>query len=158
MTHEETAVISGLLSLPRGVEGELSRYESHAILDHGQVRKVMVDRKTGLVTVYDGKDDLLGWTERDAKNLRQVVLANGERPAVAIEDKLFSRVVWIEGTKHKAVMMLEGLKRVFGTERLNLEHRDFQSEVKFRCAPELEVAALIVAFEIYCSGNYPAGE
>jgi hypothetical protein len=61
--------------------------------------------------------------------------------------------VWIDNTKHKAVMMLEGRKRVFGNERLSLEHRDFKSEVRFRCAPGLEVAAVIVAFEVYCTGN-----
>ena len=70
-----------------------------------------------------------------------------------MEDTLFSRVVWLEETRYKAVMMLEGRKRVFGNDRLRLEHRDFTSEVRFRCAPELLVAGIIVAFEVYGAGN-----
>ena len=90
--------------------------------------------------------------------IRQVVLPGNVRPPVFIEDKLFSRVVWLEEARYKAVMMLEGRKRVFGNDRLRVEHRDFTNEVRFTCVPELLVPALIVAFEIYCAGNCQAGE
>jgi hypothetical protein len=153
MENDKPPVVSGLLSLPRFITGSMSRFESDAVLDDGRTRRVAWDRKTRLATVYDENNNLLGWTERGEKGFRQVVLANGTRPPVAIQDKLFSRIIWIDDTKHKSVMMLEGSKRVFGNARLNLQHRDFSSEVRFRCVPELEVAAIIVAFEVYCVAN-----
>ncbi|HEX2749347.1 MAG TPA: hypothetical protein VHM91_15165 [Verrucomicrobiales bacterium] len=153
MANDKTPLAGGLVGLPRIVEGTKSRYEADVTLDDERVWKVAWDRKTKLATVYDESNTLIGWTERDPREFRQVVLASGEKPAVSMQDGWLSSVVWIDDTKHKAVMMLEGRKRVFGNERLRLEHRDFKSEVRFRCAPGLEVAAVIVAFEVYCSGN-----
>ena len=153
MANDKTPLVSGLAGLPRIVEGTKSRYEADVAMDDGRAWRVAWDRITKLATVYDESNSLIGWTERDEKNFRHVVLAGGAKPDIAIQDKWLSSVVWIEGTKHKAVMMLEGRKRVFGNERLSLEHRDFKSEVRFRCAPGLEVAAVIVAFEVYCSSN-----
>ena len=81
----------------------------------------------------------MGWTERAEKGFRHVVLANGSQPSVAIQDKLFSRLVWIDDAKHKAVMMLsKAARRVFGNARLNLEHRDFTSEIRFAARRNLK--------------------
>jgi hypothetical protein len=153
MDKDHTSIVSGILSLPRHVSGSISRFEADAVLDSGQKRRVTWDRKTRLAGVYDEAGDLLGWTERGEKGFRNVVLADGTRLPVAIQVKLFSRFVWIDDVKFKAVMMLEGRRRVFGNARIRVEHRDFTSEARFHCAPELEVAALIVAFEVYGTGN-----
>lgn len=153
METGKPSIVSGLVGLPRSIDGTKSRFEADVTLDDGRAWRVTWDRQTELAHVYDQSNTLIGWTERDEKEFRQVVLSSGEKPPVAIQDKWLSRVVWIDNTKHKAVMMLEGRKRVFGNDRLSLEHRDFKSEVRFRCAPGLEVAAVIVAFEVYCTGN-----
>lgn len=151
-------VVSGTLGLPQPVQGAIGRYEAAATLDSGVTWRVTWDTRTRLAHVFDEKGEPLGWTEPTGKRTRQVVLANGVRPPVCIEDKWLGRLVWLDGSRCKAVMMLEGRKRVFGTDRLRLEHRDFTSEVRFRCAPELLVAAIIVAFEVYCAGNCQAGD
>lgn len=158
MAESESPAVSGLISLPRFISGTGFRFEADAVLDSGPVRRVVWDRKTRLVTVYDENNQAMGWTERDENGFRQVVLASGERPPVWFQDKLFSRRVCIDDVKFKPVMMLEGRKRVFGNERISLEHRDFKSEARFRCAPELEVAAIIVAFEVYCAASCQSGD
>ena len=151
-------LVSGKLGLPESVPGTVSRFEAAAVFDSGVTWKVTWDCRTRLAHVFDEKGEPLGWTEQTAKHIRQIALPGGVRLPVCIEDKLFSRRVWIDATSHKAVMMLEGRKRVFGNARLRLEHRDFTSEVRFRCAPGLMVAAVIVAFEVYGAGNCQAGE
>ena len=153
MTNETKSLLSGLLGLPKPVPGMVSRFESEAVLDSGQTWRVVWDSRTKLANVFDGNGQMQGWSEQSGKRLRQVVMPGDVRPPVWIEDTLFSRRIWIEGASYKAVMMLEGRKRVFGSDRLRLEHRDFTSEARFRCAPELLVAALIVGFEVYCTGN-----
>ena len=151
--EKSTPLVSGLLSLPHSVPGAVARFEAEAVLDSGQTWRVTWDSRTRLAHVFDEKGESQGWTERTEKRIRQVVLPGGVRPAVFFEDKLFSRFVWLEETRYKSVMMLEGRKRVFGSDRLRLEHRDFTSEVRFRCVPELLVPAIIVAFEVYGAGN-----
>ena len=158
MSKDQETVVSGLLGLPRSVPGTVSLFEADAVLDSGVSWRVSWDPRTRLAKVFDENGEALGWTEQTAKRQRQVVMANGDRPPVYMEDKLFSRAVWLEGVRFKAVMMLEGRKRVFGNDRLKLEHRDFTNEVRFRCAPELLVAAVIVAFEVYGAGNCQAGD
>ncbi len=158
MSNDQQPVVSGLLSLPRSVPGTVSLFEADAVLDSGATWRVSWDPRTRLAKVFDEKGEALGWTERTAKRQRQVVMANGDRPPVSFEDKLFSRIVWLEGVSCKPVMMLEGSKRIFGNNRLKLEHRDFTNEARFHCAPELLVAAVIVAFEVYGAGNCQAGD
>ena len=153
MMNETKSLLSGLLGLPKTVPGMVSRFESEAVLDSGQTWRVVWDSRTKLANVFDGNGGMQGWTEQSGKRLRQVVMPGDVRPPVCFEDALFSHRVLLEGVAYKAVMMLEGRKRVFGSDRLRLEHRDFTSEVRFRCVPELLVAALLVAFEIYCAGN-----
>ncbi len=153
MTNESIPLLSGLLGLPKAVPGMVSRFESEAVLDSGQTWRVVWDSRTKLASVFDENGQMQGWSEQSGKRRRQVVMPGDVRPPVCFEDTFFSRRVWLDGVAYKAVMMLEGRKRVFGTDRLRLEHRDFTSEVRFRCAPELLIPALIVAFEIYCAGN-----
>ena len=153
MKNDNPATISGTITLAASVPGSAGRWESTAIINDERRRQIIWDSKSKLTTVYGESGELIAWTERDAQKFRQVVLASGVRPDVAIEDKWFSRVIWIEGTKYKAVMTLHGRRREFGNERLLLTHRDFSSEARFQCVPELEAAALIVAFEVYCVPN-----
>src|SRR5688572_27593193 len=85
MANDHPPLVSGLLGLPRFTPGTLSRYEADAVLDSGQRRLVAWDGKTRLATVYDERGELMGWTERAEKGFRQVVMANGVRPPVAIQ-------------------------------------------------------------------------
>ena len=117
--------------------------------EDGTTWHVRGDSESNLCTVFDGADRAIGWLEEAGKGLRQVVLPDGSRPPVSFENKLFSRQVRIGETCFRAVMMLEGRMRVFGDERIKLEHRDFHSEVRFYSAPDFLVAAVIVAYEVY---------
>ena len=145
----EKPTVSGLLGLPEYVPGELSRAASPVIFDSALEWRVVGDVRTRLATVYDEKGEPLGWTEKAARGIRQVVLPGGVKPPVFFEDKIFSRRVWMGETAFKPVMMLEGRMRVWGDDRIRLEHRDFKSEVRFRCDPGMVVPAVLVAFEVY---------
>jgi len=140
---------SGTLSLPQFTAGAMHHMDCKVELDDGRTWSVQADTRTRLGTVLDESGQALGWTETGGKGTRQVVLPGGVQAPVFFQDKLFSRLVWIGDTSFKAVMMLEGPKRVFGDDRIRLEHRDFHSEVRFLCLPELLVPAVLVAFEVY---------
>lgn len=148
-----SAHVTGLLGLPQPVPGAISLWESRAVLESGAAWRVHYNTLTRLATVLDENGEPLGWTEQAARGIRQVVLPGGVKPQVFFEDKFFGRRIWIGDTAHKAVMMLEGRRRVFGDDRIRLEHRDFANEVRFRCAPELLVPGVLVAFEVYARGS-----
>ena len=146
--------ISGKLSLPSALpEGTLHRSDCRVELDDGRLWSVRGDNKTRLCTVFDADQQALGWLESRKGGLRQVILPGGIESPVSFEDRLFSHKVWIGDTPFKAVMMLEGRKRVFGDDRIRIEHRDFHSEVQFHCLPEYLVPGVLVAFEIYARPN-----
>lgn len=157
MPGDSTPKISGTLSLPQGTAGALHLGACRAEFDDGKIWHVRGDSKTRLCTVFDEQETALGWLEQTEKDVRQVVLPDGTRPPVWFQDKLFSRVVWIGDESFKPVMMLEGRKRVFGDDRIKLEHRDFHSEVRFHCAPGFVVPGVIVAFEVYARPNMGNG-
>ena len=148
-----SAHVTGLLGLPQPVPGAISLWESLAVLESGTEWRVRFDATTRLTTVLDEKGEPLGWTKQAPGRIRQVVLPGGVKPPVCFEDKFLRRRVWIGDTEFKPVMMLEGRRRVFGDDRIRLEHRDFANEVRFRCAPELLVPGVLVAFEVYARGS-----
>jgi hypothetical protein len=150
---ENSKLLTGVVKTPQSVPGTMRRFEAEVEMKDLPGRRLAWDSKSRLATVYDEKGEILGSTERQSDGSRQVILANGIPCPVAFKDSWFSSSVWIENSKYKSVMSLEGSTRVFGNDRLRLEHRDFKSEVRFRCVPELEVAAIIVAFEVYWSKN-----
>jgi len=153
----QTSPDGGLLGLPVPVPGAISRWESRAVLDNEEEWRVVYDAKTRLATVLNAAGDVRGWTEAAGKGMRQVVLSGDRKPPVWFQDRWLSRRVWIGDEAFKPVMTLAGRKRVFGNDRIRLEHRDFASEVRFRAAPDLLVAAALVAFEVYarslCGGR-----
>jgi hypothetical protein len=149
MSAEVSHSISGHISLPQPVPGTLGHVESRVKLDDEREWRVVHDSTTGLATVFDENGSALGWTVEAGKGIRQVVLPGGAEPPVFFEDRLFKHRVWIGDTALKPVMMLEGRKRVFGDDRIRVEHRDFTNEARFQCAPEFLIAGIIVAQEIY---------
>jgi hypothetical protein len=149
MAPQPSTHIGGMIGLPGLSPGTIHRMECPVTLDDERVWRVVLDMAERLVTVFDEKGEAVGWTEWSGKGVRQVVLPGEVRPPVFFQDKLFSRLVWIGDTSFKAVMMLEGRKRVFGDDRIRLEHRDFQSEARFSCLPEFLVPGIIVAAEVY---------
>ena len=151
---DDSPKISGRLSLPSDLpDGTLHRSDCRVELDDGRLWTVRGDSRTRLCTVFDAGQQALGWLEPRKGGIRQVILPGGTEPPVRFEDRLFSHKVWIGDTPFKAVMMLEGRMRVFGDERIRIEHRDFHSEVRFHCLPEFLVPGVIVAFEIYARPN-----
>ncbi len=127
------------------------------MLDDETEWRVVYDTKTKLATVFNAAGDAIGWTETAEKGIRQVVLPDNRRPPVFFQDRWLGRRVWIGDNAYRPVMSLDGRKRVFGDDRIRLEHRDFASEVRFRAVPELLVPAALVAFEVYaralCGGR-----
>lgn len=127
------------------------------MLDNELEWRVVYDAKTKLAMVFNESGETIGWTKQEPGRIRQVVLPGEVHPPVSFEDRWLGRWVWIDGVKFKPVMNLEGRMRVFGNERIRLEHRDFASEVRFIATPELLVAAALVAFEVYaralCGGR-----
>jgi hypothetical protein len=157
MGKPPSSAASGHLGLPAPVSGAISRWESRAVLENEEEWRVVYDAKTKLATVFNDAGETIGWTEGAGKGIRQVVLPGEVKPPVYFEDRWLGRRVWIDGVNLKPVMSLEGRKRVFGNDRIRLEHRDFASEVRFVAAPDLLVAAALVAFEVYaralCGGR-----
>lgn len=157
MIQPSTSPASGHLGLPEPCPGAISRWESRAVLDNESEWRVVFDAKTKLATVFNDAGETIGWTEKAGKGIRQVVLPGDHRPPVRFEDRWLGRRVWLGDTAYKPVMSLEGRKRAFGNDLIRLEHRDFASEVRFVAAPELLVAAALVAFEVYaralCGGR-----
>ncbi len=157
MSGDSTPKISGTLSLPQFTPGTMHQDYCTVEFDDGKTWHVRGDTKTKLCTVFDEKEQALGWLEQAEKGVRQVVLPDGTRPPVSFQCRMFSRVVWIGDDSLKAVMMLEGRMRVFGDYRIRLEHRDFHNEVRFHCQPEFLVPGVIVAFEVYARPNLGNG-
>jgi hypothetical protein len=154
MDPAKPELMTGVVKAPRSLPGMVHCAEADVEMKDGPARRLTWNVKTRLISVYDENNGIIGWTERRDDGSREVVLADGRRPGVLFKGGLFSFLfsyVWIGGKKFKSVMSLEGSTRVFGDDRLRVEHRDFKSEVRFRCLPELEVAAIITAFEVYWS-------
>jgi hypothetical protein len=157
MVEPSPSPASGHLGLPAPCPGAISRWESRAVLDNESEWRVVYDAKTKLATVFNDAGETIGWTKAEPGRIRQVLLPGEVKPPVRFEDRWLGRRVWIGDTAYKPVMSLEGRKRVFGNDLIRLEHRDFASEVRFVAAPDLLVAAALVAFEVYaralCGGR-----
>lgn len=149
MSEGSSSHVGATLSLPESTPGTVHLGDCKVEFDDGRRWTVRGDTETKLAAVTDESGQSLGWLEAAEKGVRQVVLPGGGRPGVSFQKNLFSRTVLIGDTSFKAVMMLEGRKRVFGDDRIKLEHRDFHNEVRIKCLPDLAVAAVLVAFEVY---------
>ena len=122
----------------------------------GPLRKVVWNKRKDCYTVLDADGTKLAWTELRPKQGHFVVLADGSTlPNFWIQRAWFRRYyrIWLDDVAFRPVMMLEGRVRVFGNERLSVEHRDFKSEVTYTCDPELEMAALVVSFLLWNTPN-----
>ncbi len=125
-------------------------------MHEGPLRKVVWNKREDRYTVLDGEGTKLAWTEFRPKQGYFVVLADGSTlPNFWIQRTWYRRYhrIWLDEIAFRPVMMLEGRVRVFGNDRLRVEHRDYKSEVIYTCDPELEMAALVVSFLLWNTPN-----
>ena len=139
-----------------GLKSTLGNHWSALTVHEGPGREVSWDQSLDQYTVRDLEGSKLAWTELQPLKVMRIRMENGELlPDFAIQKGWLRRYkhLTIGGENLRPVFMLEGNIRVVGNEIIRVEHRDFKSEVTYICTPEMEMAALVVAFLVFNTPN-----